>query len=178
MDIQPLDLSVKRRKIVNTEPTPSPQLIAPFMSSTVFTTRAPQINHQPPAVPTEQALDLRFYNRAPYQCPGCGTRYAVFYYLKKHFELHCDAPKTPEAISAVNAQANIFQYTCKYCKKALKSRDGLDLHMKTHERPFCCDTCGEKFSRPNFLKKHIVKVHSLQSTYQKIRKEHTFQCDF
>lgn len=51
------------------------------------------------------------------------------------------------------------KHFCKYCPRAFKSHWQLVTHNRLHtgERPYACETCGERFIRKDYVKRHYPK---------------------
>ncbi|KPM37384.1 hypothetical protein AK830_g9162 [Neonectria ditissima] len=94
----------------------------------------------------------------PHICPkeNCGRAYRIESQLRKHIKTH-DKPLKCEAD--------------KHCKTQKAQQRDMDRHYRTAhkkyadkqgimEEPSICELCGESFTRPDNLRKHMKKKHS------------------
>ncbi|XP_025829949.1 gastrula zinc finger protein XlCGF7.1-like [Agrilus planipennis] len=106
-----------------------------------------------------QKLDLTNHVRAHrtvYKCPMCLKEFSKKVYLDEHMPLHkpfkcktCGKCFTQRASLNRHIYVHTKEYECHVCQKIFSRNDHLDEHMLVHtgERPFKCETCGQKFSR-------------------------------
>ena len=77
-----------------------------------------------------------------FACKECDKRFATKSNLNDHIKTHGE--KT---------------FACEICPKAFVSRSQLKFHVKVHHsdnKPFRCDSCGERFALNCLLKKHGI----------------------
>ena len=78
------------------------------------------------------------------RCPQCYQTYPHRKALRRHMIIHNGEKK----------------YKCGLCTMAFYSKDKLDRHLRTHTgEKSQCQFCEKGFSRPEYLKKHLLKVH-------------------
>lgn len=91
----------------------------------------------------------------PYSCVTCGKRFKQNGHLKKHILSHTGQKP----------------YKCTICQKDYVNSSHLKKHVLSHsgvkqpEHP--CPICGNKFSEPSTVKRHIAKVHKKSSNAKK-----------
>ncbi|XP_068607160.1 zinc finger protein 665-like [Brachionichthys hirsutus] len=75
-----------------------------------------------------------------YTCPDCQKDFAFPEDLNKHLEIH---------VKENNGM-------CPKCDETFASAEGLETHMKGHERCYPCGVCGKTFKVEYALKKHVL----------------------
>lgn len=83
------------------------------------------------------------------ECPNC----AIDFSTVENLHAHINACHTP--------------HRCDVCFKHLKSRSGLDRHLKSHKEPpkfFECELCSEQVLRRAEFKKHML-IHNIGTKY-------------
>ncbi|CAG0918940.1 unnamed protein product [Notodromas monacha] len=85
-----------------------------------------------------------------YICDVCGKKFPILGWLKNHLRSH----------------TNNRPYTCTHCKKSFKEPNKLRAHERLHtgEKPYVCSVCREGFIRAEGLKKHMLRVHQVDSS--------------
>ncbi|XP_037299271.1 oocyte zinc finger protein XlCOF6 isoform X2 [Manduca sexta] len=84
-------------------------------------------------------------NINPYVCQVCGKRASTMAHLKSHMKTH-------------NATRSVFQ--C-HCGAKMRTEVGYQLHQRIHsgERPYECETCGDRFLSASRRLDHIKRRH-------------------
>lgn len=105
------------------------------------------------------------------ECTECGQRCPSKHKLEIHVATKHKSHELPCTICGkllkhrsallVHMSRHRTKYPCKVCDAALTTKWGLAEHMRIHtkEKPFECETCGERFRTMNARKLHAFKVH-------------------
>ena len=89
------------------------------------------------------------------KCVLCGKRFERNYNLKRHIKLMHKVEIANEQRSEVEMETEL---RCASCEKCFKGKYQLKRHIKTvHDKDhaFSCTWCGTKFSRQDYLSKHL-----------------------
>lgn len=89
--------------------------------------------------------------------PACSSRFADEKKLRIHTNRH-------EAELSLRDDGNFY---CRICEKLCATKDLLIAHISTHNQVFCCDFCGKRFSKFEFMKNHVV-----QHVFGRLKKNH------
>lgn len=79
------------------------------------------------------------HKRKLFGCDRCGKCFTTIKYLELHVANH-NGPR---------------RFTCKFCSEQFSDRSDLALHSRTHERPYLCSECGQRFLRNDYLQAHM-----------------------
>ena len=127
---------------------------------------------------TRQALKrhlLVHLGLTPHVCDECGKKFRTRSELNHHKAIHSGTSNYicqycgDTFLLKNNLRLHIIQcldirpFKCSYenCEASFRIKSSLTLHERTHtgEKPYICDQCGDKFSRPEKLTNHRY-VHS------------------
>ncbi|TRY61467.1 hypothetical protein TCAL_07438 [Tigriopus californicus] len=97
-----------------------------------------------------------FVEKLTFQCHFCGKNYASKFILDAHIKVH----------------QGIEQFKCSYCDYGTNVKSALKEHEQYHMREqgltndesgvqlyHYCDQCGQKFTRPSYVRVHKKRVH-------------------
>ena len=105
----------------------------------------------------EVFLDIYFVpsQESPFKCKVCNKQWYQAASLKAH------------VLAEGHWTKGSFNYKCDFCNERFMTEAHQKVHMMVHritdEKRKKCQTCGEKFSSYNKLKKHISKKHGSRS---------------
>jgi len=57
-----------------------------------------------------------------------------------------------------------FKCTVNGCYKSFTSEGKMRAHVRAHDKPYACQSCGRKFGYSVDLKRHVEKKHGLLAT--------------
>ena len=87
----------------------------------------------------------------PYQCPICDKRFARKENRKVHMQSH----------------SGVRPFMCPHCGKMFSRKFHVQVHMRTHSKSRVsinqCEICQETFTLAKNLRRHLKKVHKIQS---------------
>ena len=126
---------------------------------------APIVREEQSPDPTDKWIMMSGDVTRPFQCgyEGCGKKYIRKGFLEAHIIKH---PSDSE-----------FRCYSGNCSGAVRYRDkrALTRHIHiyhTFEKPFGCEICDRRFRRPDHLKSHRERMHSIKSK-KKSPKKHS-----
>ena len=116
-----------------------------------------------------------------FQCEHCDEKFAYKWLMEAHAAKKHGIGKlfTCACGQTFNRQSNLTQHAtickevqgpgnetvCKVCTKRFKCKKYLDVHMKfQHDittQPSVCNICGESFTRPWSLTRHLKRTHAI-----------------
>ena len=95
-------------------------------------------------------------------CDICGKSLTRLRHMRAHMKIHMRKEQGKE----YQEDSDLFYY-CDQCGQKFMSYGGLFTHRKTHDKvTYDCPECPETFIRPDYLKRHINKMHSTEEKYQ------------
>ena len=94
-----------------------------------------------------KAHEMAHRGEKPLKCSQCDLRFTTKSHMKKHELVH----------------TNEKPHVCSYCSFSTNRKANLRNHERIHtgDLPFACDLCEQKFRVKTLLKKHKLKVHSV-----------------
>ncbi|XP_030831212.1 zinc finger protein 423 isoform X2 [Strongylocentrotus purpuratus] len=89
----------------------------------------------------------------PYQCPICDKRFARKENRKVHMQSH----------------SGVRPFMCPHCGKMFSRKFHVQVHMRTHSKSRMtsthqCEICQDNFTLAKNLRRHLKKVHKIQSS--------------
>jgi hypothetical protein len=122
-----------------------------------------------------------------FQCEHCTEKFAYKWLMEAHAAKKHGIGKlfTCACGQTFNRQSNLTQHAtickevqgpgnetvCKVCTKRFKCKKYLDVHMKfQHDittQPSVCNICGESFTRPWSLTRHLKRTHAIVESSNK-----------
>lgn len=77
--------------------------------------------------------------RRQYSCNLCGNSFTTARYLEVHIANHNEKK----------------ELKCKFCSEVFDNRNDLIKHGQTHNKPYLCTLCGQRFLRKDYLRVHM-----------------------
>merc|ERR1712130_552886 len=77
--------------------------------------------------------------------------------------LHKDG-RQPTTNNQQPDKADIFQ--CGLCERAFPKKWNLQMHIKTHDKPFKCELCPKEFARKKTLADHMLRTHTVEKPFE------------
>ena len=148
-------LSLPYEPLLSNEPSPAADDANPIMEFEEPTPRSGQNLADQDADSTDKWIIYSGDETKPFKCgyEGCGKTYTKKHSLRRHFPKH----------------AGDFQFRCctggctgkiKYCDEKTLIRHIYNKHVV--KKPYECSICNKRFARPDNLKRHKEKVHSVK----------------
>lgn len=132
-----------------------------------------------------------------YSCHKCGEKFKNIDFMMKHFATHRNEKSStppakklkasPKEGKNIGNHKQITELNCSKCNYKCNETENMEIHMKIHadeiEKPFSCDTCGERFTLNTHLMQHIKghavdKLFSCSTCEQKFTQKHSLLSHF
>ena len=110
----------------------------------------------------------------PHQCNICGKKFMYSASLRVHKAIHKDERKyecencpatfkTRQGLMMHSDMHKEHKFKCAYCGKTFWQKGGLIRHTRMHLglKPYVCTMCGNSFTDPSILRRHLLYKHKV-----------------